>query len=130
MKQGHKHILVLTRGQEDGGSRATLAFALAVSLQAMGSEVAIYLNSQSAIWAFNFPVQRVHIQGFDPLENYIDLFQEAGGELFVCATCVDSLTSGYKENVMATLGPFREGVTSAGLTTLASLIMERKCLSF
>lgn len=123
-----KHLIVLTHGQEDGGSRATLAFALAVSLQAMGSDVAVYLNAQSAVWAFERPMQSIQIKGFDSLAVYVSLFQESGGLLYVCASCIESLTSGAAKEEK-TLGPFRQGITPAGLTTLASLCLERKCLS-
>lgn len=57
-----------------GGARATLTFTLAISLQAMGADVAVYLNKHAAIWAFQGVTQSIHIPGFDNLQTYIDLF--------------------------------------------------------
>lgn len=126
MSDSH-HLVVLTHGQEDGGGRATLAFALAVSLQAMGGDVCVYLNSHAAIWAYDWLIKRTSIPGFDKLETYVDLFREAEGKIYVCASCI--------EQIRATLGEeqkdaLTKGITPAGITTLASLMLERKTISF
>lgn len=126
----NKHLLVLTHGREDGGARATLAFALGVSLQAMGSHVVMYLNSQAAVWAFEWAVQSVDIPGFDSLQTYISLFEESSGDIYVCASCVDSMSTQSTGTLPPSLGPFRHKVTPAGVTTLASLMIERKTISF
>lgn len=130
-KPSHKHVLVLTHGQEDGGARATLAFALAVSLQAMGCDVAIYLNFQAAVWAFPNFSQTIEIKGFDKLQTYINLFQEAGGKLYVCSSCFENIPGWSAEQPNNSgYGPLRQGIIPAGVTTLASLLIDRKPLTF
>ena len=130
MSQTSRHAIVLTHGNEDGGARATLAFALAVSLQAMGSEVVVYMNFQAAVWAVKGATESIKIRGFDDLETYIKLFEEAGGKMYVCASCFDHMPRWSKEDGNACeIGDIREGVIPAGVTTLASLISERKTVS-
>ncbi len=128
----NQHLLVLTHGQEDGGSRATLAFALAVSLQAMGSDVAVYLHEQASLWAFEGASQSIHIPGFDSLQTYIDLFLEGAGTLYVCASCANDLPNkagGYSLSTVSKLGALKPTVIPAGITTLASLLLNRKSVS-
>jgi predicted peroxiredoxin len=125
MTRDTKFMIVLTTGPEDGGARATLAFALAVSLQAMGNDVALYLNNRAAHWAQKNSTEHIQIKGFDSLNTYISHFLEAEGQLYFCASCLEDLPGGDAslESVM------RAGVTPAGVTTLASLMLERKTLS-
>jgi predicted peroxiredoxin len=125
-----KHVIVLTAGMEDGGARATLAMALAVSLQAMGCDVAVYMNFQAAIWALRNATSSIHIRGFDSLETYIDLFQESGGKIYVCTSCIEHLPlwSG-REGASDFSSPLRDSVIPAGVTTLASLLAERRSVS-
>ncbi len=126
-----KHLIVLTHGQEDGGARATLAFALAVSFQAMGCDVAVYLNFQAAVWAFPNVSASVHIKGFDSLQTYISLFQEGGGKIYICSSCFENIPGWSPDNPEKSgYGPMRPGVIPAGVTTLASLLIERRALTF
>jgi predicted peroxiredoxin len=121
-------LIVITTGQEDGGGRATLGYALAVSLQAMGCDVAIYLNFHAAVWALVGTSQHIKIKGFDTLQTYMKIFEEGGGSLFVCSTCLETLPA-MRERVGGH-SLLREGATLAGVTTLAALLSERKTISF
>ena len=130
MTEQSKHLILLTYGQEDGGARATLAFALAVSLQAMNANVAIYLNEQAAIWAFKKATRSISIPGFDSLETYLEIFQEAGGILYACASCTASLAENTESShPYQGVSALHSGVIPAGIATLASLILDRKVLS-
>lgn len=129
MREKQKHLLVLTHGREDGGARATLTFALAVSLQAMGCDVCVYLNSQASIWSFEKPLESVQTPGFDSLLTYISLFEQSGGQIYVCSTCTETLI-GEEPQQRTMFGTIRKEVVPAGVTTLASLMIERKTLSF
>ena len=122
------HLLVLTHGQEDGGSRATLTFALAVSLQAMGEEVIVFLHAQAAIWAFESAIQSIHIPGFDRLSTYIKLFEETGGQIYVCASCAEETQAQFPTTPLSA-GGLRSCVTQAGLTKLAALLITHKAVS-
>jgi predicted peroxiredoxin len=126
-QQSNQHLIVLTHGQEDGGGRATLAFALAVSLQAMGGDVAVYLNAQAAIWAYDWVIKRANIPGFDRLETYVNLYRESGGQIYVCASCVEQITAHLSKQEADDLSA---GVMPAGITTLASLMLDRNTISF
>ncbi len=126
-----KHLIVITHGQEDGGARATLGFALAVTLQAMGCDVAVYLNFQAAVWAFPNVTESCHIKGFERLQTYISLFQESGGKIYICSSCFENLPRWSSDDVeQSAFGPMNKNVIPAGVTTLAALLIERKTLTF
>jgi len=128
-----KHVIVLTCGTEDGGARATLAMALAVSLQAMGCDVAVYMNFQAAIWALKGATRSIQIPGFDSLETYLKLFEDGGGKVYACASCFEHLAVWNQGEDISEGGvptsALRDGVIPAGVTTLASLLAERRAVS-
>ncbi len=132
MSDGYqRHAIVLTHGTEDGGARATLAFALAVSLQAMGSDVVVYMNFQAAGWALKGATQSISIRGFDSLETYMTIFEEGEGKMYVCASCFEHMPLWKQEtaNDPGSSGALRDGVVPAGVTTLASLLADRRTVS-
>lgn len=132
-REQQKHVIVLTSGTEDGGARATLAMALAVSLQAMGCDVSVYMNFQAAIWALKGATRSIQIPGFDALETYLKLFEDGGGTLYACASCFEHMPLWEQREDLrgeATQHPaLRDGVIPAGVTTLASLLAERRAVS-
>jgi predicted peroxiredoxin len=130
--QAQKHAIILTHGTEDGGARATLAFALAVSLQAMSCDVVMYMNFQAAAWVVKGATESISIRGFDSLETYMNIFEEGGGKMYVCASCFEHIPrwSGREGGDACAAGPLRDGVIPAGVTTLASLLADRRSVSF
>jgi len=124
-------LIVLTEGREDDGKRATLAFALAISLQSMGTDVAIYLDSEAVVWSLQGAARGVTVKGFDTLESYISFFEGAGGQLFVHFGGLCQL-DGWSEDkgTHREYGGLRPRVTRAGVATLASLLLQRSHLAF
>lgn len=127
MEDQARYAIVLTHGPEDGGAHATLAFALAVALQAMGCDVVLYLNGHAAHWARRHAAEQIRIRGFDSLQTYLQSFEEAGGRLYVCSSCFDTMDAPGCEPGFG--GPLRPGVIPAGVTTLAAMLLERRSLS-
>lgn len=80
-------IIVLTSGKQDRGTRATLAFSWACTSLALGRTTAIYLTMEGTLWGLKDATKGVRVEGFEPLEVYLEQFIELGGELLVCSPC-------------------------------------------
>lgn len=84
---GERMLIILTTGMEDRGNRATLAFAMGVSALISGVDVTLYLTMGGTLWSRKHSCDRVHIEGFEPLKEYVGQFTEMGGKLMVCSPC-------------------------------------------
>ena len=82
-----KMLIILTTGPEDRGNRATLAFSMAVAALISGVDTTLYLTMGGTFWSRGSAKQKVHIEGFDPLQTYLEQFMETGGKLMVCSPC-------------------------------------------
>jgi predicted peroxiredoxin len=80
-------VVVLTTGKTDRGVRATLAFGWACTALALGKNVSLYLTMDGTVWAMKNAAKTVKVEGFEPLQAYIDQFIELGGKIFACAPC-------------------------------------------
>ena len=81
------YAVILASGPEDGGKRATLAFAAACTAQAMDLDTIVFVLGDGAHWAYDGHAEQVHAPGFPALADLIDSFVEAGGELQLCSAC-------------------------------------------
>ena len=125
-----KHLIMITRGREDGGHAATLGAELAVSLQMMRHEVAIFLTLGGTRWAYQGLAKDVHVPGHLCLEEYFDSFAAEGGQLLVCAPCVKAychLPTLSDEEQKRGLRPEAEYV---GLATVAGWIRQGNATVF
>lgn len=84
--QARQFTVILTSGDEDGGRRATLAFSAACSARAMGVETLVYLVGDGVCWGLAQHADYFHAAGYPPLNQLIDNFVQAGGQLYQCAT--------------------------------------------
>jgi uncharacterized protein involved in oxidation of intracellular sulfur len=91
-------VVVLTTGKTDRGVRATLAFGWACTALALGKNVSIYLTMDGTIWAMIKSAKNVEVEGFEPLQEYIDQFIDLGGKIHVCAPCSEYYCSLNREN--------------------------------
>ena len=82
-----KMLIILATGPEDRGNRATLAFAMGVSAIISGVDTTVYLTMGGAFWSRSKSVGKVHIDGFEPLSDYVGQFTEGGGKLMLCSPC-------------------------------------------
>ena len=112
-----KMLIILTTGAEDRGNRATLAFAMGVSSLISGVDTTIYLTMGGTFWSRRHAKQRVHIDGFEPLETYVEQFLDGGGKLMVCSPCNEFFCSIAGEQ------PLIDGAELCGLTHIVDLAL-------
>jgi len=113
-------VVVLTTGKTDRGVRATLAFGWACTALALGKNVSMYLTMDGTIWAMKNSAKNVKVEGFEPLQEYIDQFIDLGGKMHVCAPCSEyycSLTREDKSDYQ--LMPHAK---LSGLSTVVSMV--------
>lgn len=119
----NKMLLILTTGPEDRGNRATLAFSMGVAALISGVEAHVYLTMGGAFWSRRESVKSVQIEGFEPLNVYVDQFVEAGGRILVCSPCYEFFCSiASKHDVM-------KGAELVGLTHVVDLALESSVIT-
>lgn len=77
--------ILLMSGAEDGGKRATLAFAAALSAAAMERPVQVFLAGDGVLWGDPDEAYQVKMSGFPPLAELIQEYLGLGGELLACS---------------------------------------------
>lgn len=112
-------LVVLTTGKQDRGTRATLAFSWACTSLALGRSTSLYLTMEGTLWAMKDAAAGVEVEGFEPLQEYIDQFLSLGGELLVCAPCSEYYCSFDRSKIGASL---LEGCKVVGLSTVVGKI--------
>ena len=115
------YAVILASGPEDGGKRATLAFAAACTAQAMDLDTIVFLLGDGAHWAYDGHAEQVHAAGFPALADLFDSFVEAGGQLLLCSAC---------EAICAQPGARRREVRVEGLASLLSHAVGGSAVTF
>jgi predicted peroxiredoxin len=82
-----KMLIILTSGPEDRGNRATLAFSMGVTALFTGVETTLYMTMGGTFWSRKSSIERVRIDGFEPLKEYVEQYRELGGKIVVCSPC-------------------------------------------
>ena len=85
--EAHRHVVVLATGPEDGGRRATLAFAAACTALTLDLRAQVFLIGDGSHWAYEGASDGVAQKGFPPLGELLDTFIELGGEVSICSAC-------------------------------------------
>ena len=85
---GRDALFIITTGKEDGGRKATIALAMAVSSLGMGVKTSIFLTGSGSVWADVKQSVSVQIDGFENLSTYFIQFAELGGKLLICTPCL------------------------------------------
>ena len=125
-----QHLIVITHGGEDGGQSAILASKLAISLQAMGVGVHIFLTLSGTRWAMEGSGHGFRLEGEPSLEDYIQTFLSAGGEFMVCAPCVSAYCSLPSLDSSTFEGAMRQRSRYAGLASVAERMMHMEATVF
>ena len=81
------HVVVLASGPEDGGRRATLAFAAACTALSLDLSAQVFLIGDGSHWAYVGASEGVSQKGFPPLAELMDTFIELGGQISICSSC-------------------------------------------
>jgi len=113
-----KMLIIVTTGPEDRGNRATLAFSMGVASCISGVETTIYLTMGGTFWSRWKASEKVHIEGFEPLQVYIRQFLEAGGKLMVCSPCSQFYCSIADDKTLI------EGAQLCGLTHIVDVALD------
>ena len=85
-----EHLIILTKGKEDGGKSAVLGLKLAVTLQTMNRDVSLFLTLGATIWSLMNSAENIQLPNELTLEEYFEFFLESGGQLLVCAPCIEA----------------------------------------
>jgi uncharacterized protein involved in oxidation of intracellular sulfur len=118
-------MVVLTTGKQDRGVRATLAFGWACTALAMGKTASVYLTMDGTYWAVRKSAEKVHVEGFEPLQEYITQFFELGGSLLVCAPCSEYYCGFDRSIISDTMLP---GAELTGLSTIVAMASPATCV--
>ena len=112
-----KLLIMLTTGTEDRGSRATLAFSMGVASLISGVDTCMFMTMGGTVWARPTSAGKVHIGGFDPLQEIVEQYVGLGGRILVCSPCDDFYCS------MAKDAPLIEGAELSGLTHVVDIAL-------
>jgi predicted peroxiredoxin len=112
-----KLMIILTTGPEDRGNRATLALSMGVAALVSGVETTIFMTMSGTFWSRENACAKVHINGFDPLDNYVRQFHELGGTILVCSPCHEFYCA------IASGSDLLPGAELAGLTHIVDQVM-------
>lgn len=82
-----KYVVMLTAGDEDGGTRATLAFSAACTAISMDFDTRVFLIGDGSHWAYESACATRAQPGFPPLTELVDAFLHLGGKIYLCAAC-------------------------------------------
>jgi predicted peroxiredoxin len=120
---GNKMLIIVTTGPEDRGNRATLAFSMGVAALISGVDTTIYLTMGGTFWSRAKAGEKVHIDGFEPLQVYIREFLDSGGKLMVCSPCAQFYCS------IADQAPLLEGAQLCGLTHIVDVALDASTIT-
>ena len=98
--------------------RAVAGFGLALAAAASGTKVVILLTMHGAEWAIKTNGNQVDVPGFSSIAEYIDLIQNHGGRIELCATCLKNAC--MLQGIGDGKGELRDGIHQAGLTSAAT----------
>jgi uncharacterized protein involved in oxidation of intracellular sulfur len=112
-------LVVLRTGKQDRGAAATLAYGWACTALALGRKVTMFLTMDGTIWSLKESCKGVRVEGFDPLDEYIEQFFSLGGKMLICAPCTQYYCSIPRDLQSK---EFYEQAELAGLSTVVSMV--------
>ncbi len=124
------HLIIITRGREDGGQAALLGAKLALALQAMGTNVSIFLTLSGTRWAFEGTGEDVQIADEPSLAVYLSTYLEQDGPMLVCSPCLDAYCFLPTMDSDAFRKSLRKGAHYAGLSSVAEIMIKGQVTVF
>lgn len=82
-----KPFVVSITHAEDDADKATVGFVVANAAVASGMETVVFLSTEGVRLSQKDVAARIHEEGFAPLQDLIQGFVEAGGQIWVCSPC-------------------------------------------
>ena len=128
MEDSKSVVVMITEGKSDNGKKASLAFSCALSAIALGLDTTVFLTSDGAVWGYQGSGKGIKAQGFPPLHELIQHFQDADGKIMLCSTCHKTCGIGSPEDPPRS--EILPGVEIAGFTTVLELSEGGNCFSF
>lgn len=123
------YTVILVSGREDGGKRATLAMSMACTALSMELDAQLFLVGEGSYWAYEGHARHARMDGFPPLHDLMNDFQDLGGQIAVCSTCDKSLC-GLAHQGAAPEWRRRPGVQVQGMAALLSRVMAGQVVTF
>jgi predicted peroxiredoxin len=130
MKDKQGQLIIITKGREDGGHAMTLGIKLAVSFQAIGTPVSIFLTLGGTRWAFRGTASSVFENNDMALEQYFEQYAELGGELMVCSPCLTAYCAIPDQDEEEQQRSMRKNANYVGLATVAERLMTESASVF
>ncbi|MBN2380058.1 DsrE family protein [candidate division WOR-3 bacterium] len=89
MTDEKRMLIIATHGAEDP-EKATIPFVMGTTAQASGIKVKIGFQADAVMLAKKDCLPHIFAPNFPPLEELVNIFIEAGGEILLCGPCVKS----------------------------------------
>lgn len=89
MEEEKKMLIIATHGAENP-EKATVPFVMGTAAQASGIKVKIGFQANAVMLAKKDCLPHIFAPNFPPLEELVNAFVEAGGEILLCGPCVKS----------------------------------------
>jgi uncharacterized protein involved in oxidation of intracellular sulfur len=90
MGEKKQRLLFVATHAEDQQERATIPFVLANAALAVDRESIVVLQLSGVWLGVKNYASHIHAAGFPPLAELIEVLQEQGGKIWVCAPCIQS----------------------------------------
>jgi predicted peroxiredoxin len=72
---------------KDNTDKATVAFVVANAAVASDKETLVFLSTEGVFLSQKCYADDIHEEGFSPLQELMENFAKAGGQIYVCSPC-------------------------------------------
>jgi predicted peroxiredoxin len=93
----------------------------------MSVETLVYLVGDGVCWGLEEHADYFHVSGYPPLNQLIDDFVQAGGELYQCSTITNSVPQVQADENRKKL---RQGVQLMGFASLIDQLTSSSAVTF
>lgn len=119
--------IILASGNQDGGTRATLALSMACTALSMDTDTHVFLVGEGSFWAYQGADRAVRVNGFPALGELLDDYLALGGGMGVCAAC-DEARCGLPEDERNL--PRWPGIQVQGMASVLERMLNGRVVTF